>query len=58
VRRQIAAGKYRQVPYGAGMVDCFSALTAAGSTYLIPFEVVAGKNAIVLDHKYGAFEVK
>jgi len=52
-----AGGKYRQVPYAPGMVDYFFIVTAVGGMYLIPFNVVEGKHAIVLDRKYSAFAV-
>ena len=52
-----ASGKYRQAPYALGMVDYFFIVTGGGSMYLIPFDVVGGRQSIVLDRKYSAFAV-
>ena len=54
--RSDVIGRYRQVPYGEGMIDYFFIVTT-GRQYLIPFDAVAGKQTIVLDHKYAAFAV-
>lgn len=51
-------GRVRQVPYSAAEVDYFFVATAAGTTYLIPFDVVANvRSSIVLDDKYAEFAV-
>ena len=52
-----AGGKYRQAPYTPGMVDYCFIVTGGGSMYLIPFDVVGGRQGIVLDRKYSAFAV-
>jgi hypothetical protein len=40
-----------------GWWDYFFIVTAIGTLYLIPFDVVEGKQGIVLDRKYGSFAV-
>jgi hypothetical protein len=52
-----AAGKNRRTPYQPGTVDYFFIVANGDAMYLIPFETVAGRTAIVLDAKYASFKV-
>jgi hypothetical protein len=52
-----ADGKHRRLPYDEGAIDFFFIVANGDGKYLIPFDVVAGRQTIILDHKYAAFKV-
>jgi hypothetical protein len=53
-----SAGRYRDVPYRPGTIDYFFIITQAGTTYLIPSEVVEGVQVVILSDRYEHFRVE
>jgi PD-(D/E)XK endonuclease len=53
-----ARGNYREAPYPADALDYFFILTSDFVKYLIPLDVVAGMQHVVLDVKYAAFAIE